>query len=341
MGVFMNKFVKIFMLLIVLLVFATQGFSENTKRAQTGMKFLSVATDARMCALSNAVTSLINNSSTALFFNPSAMANPDWQTDFSFGQTQWFADINYVYGSVAYRPALGQYGVFGITLVSVDYGDFLGTIRSDNEQGFLETGIFNPTAYSVGFGYAKALSSKFSVGGHIRYVFQDLGGGVTEFDGDESVKAKDFQEDVVAFDFGLLYKTGFKSLNFGMNVHNFSQEVEYIQESFQLPLTFEMGVSMDVLDLTKINKNLHSLFISIDAVHPRDYYEQLDFGLEYIFLKTFALRIGYTTPTDEQGVSLGIGLKPKISNYQINMDYAYTDFGLLKDIHRFTFKFSL
>ncbi len=337
----MNKFVTIIMLQAILFILAGTAQAENKKIAQTGMKFLSVSTDARMSGMSNAVTSLDGSSSMALFFNPASMANAGWKSSYALGKTKWIADINYVYGSMAYRPAQGQYGVFGITYVAVDYGDFLGTIRAGNDQGFLDVGTFSPSAYAIGLGYAKALSSKFSVGGHVRYVNQDLVGGAVSFLSDQSVKANNYEENVFAFDFGILYKTGFKSLNFGMNVHNFSREIQYIQESFQLPLIFEMGISMNMLDLLDVDQTRHSLVFSLDAVHPRDYSEQIDVGLEYVFMKTFALRTGFTTPTDEQGLSFGLGLKQNIAGFGFDLDYAYTSFGVFEDIHRFTVKFSL
>ncbi len=341
MGAFMNKFVTTLTLLAISFVFTVAAQAGNRKIAQTGMKFLSVSTDARMSAMSNAVTSLDGSSSTALFYNPASMANAAWQSSFSFGKTKWIADIDYVFGSMAYRPGKGQYGVFGLTFVAVDYGDFLGTIRAENEQGFLDVGTFSPSAYAIGLGYAKALSSKFSVGGHARYVKQDLVGGAVDFLNSQNLAANNYEQDVFAFDFGILYKTGFKSLNFGMNVHNFSKEIQYIQESFQLPLTFEMGLSMDVMDFVDVDKNLHTLLFSLDAVHPRDFPEQIDIGMEYIFMKRFALRAGYTMPADEQGLSFGMGIKQTVAGIGFDLDYAYTSFGVFNDIHRFTMKFSL
>ena len=40
--------------------------------------------------------------------------------------------------------------------------------------------MIKPNAYAVGLGYARALSDKFSVGGNVKYVRQDLGTGATQ-----------------------------------------------------------------------------------------------------------------------------------------------------------------
>jgi hypothetical protein len=143
------------------------------------------------------------------------------------------------------------------------------------------------------------------------------------------------------FDFGFLYSTGFKSLNFGMSIRNFAQEIKYAQESFQLPLTFRIGLAMNTLDLTGMNPDEHSLLLSIDATHPRDYAEQLGFGLEYVFMKMFALRTGYEFPNDEHGFAAGVGFHKDISDVSVGVDYAYTPFGIFGDVHRFSFQFSL
>lgn len=335
----MKKHLSIILIIAVMFCsLANTAKAENKKLAQTGFKFLSVSTDARASALSGALTSLEGNS-TAIFYNPAGMADMQHNLHVALGQVRWIADIDYLFGSLAYSPALGQYGVFALSLLSVDYGEFQNTILANNEQGFLDLESFNPTAYAFGIGYAKSLTNKFRIGAQIKYVQQNLGGGIVDFESDQSIEAKNFAVDVLAFDFGLIYRTGFKSLNFGMNIRNFSEEIEYIKESFQLPLIFEMGISMNVIDLTSINPEQHALFLSVDALHPRDFEEQIDLGLEYIFAKTFALRTGYTTPTDEQGMSFGAGFNQKLKNVGLGIDYCFTPFGLFENVHRFSIQF--
>ena len=55
----------------------------------------------------------------------------------------------------------------------------------------------------------------------------------------------------------MIYKTGFKSLNLGMSIRNFSEEIKYIEEGFQLPLTFRIGASIDALDFMDVDKSTH------------------------------------------------------------------------------------
>lgn len=322
--------------IIILLISITLSFADSRdKRAQTGLKFLEVSLDARASAMGGALTAL-EGTSASMFYNPAGMSRIDDFLNISLGQLNFIADIDYVYGSAAINIDDGKYGIFGINFVSVDYGKFLGTIRADNEQGFIETGDFSPSAYAIGIGYAKALTDKFSVGGNAKYVYQNLTGGYIDFMLDESPLTRGFDTDVLAFDFGILYKTGFKSLNFGMNLRNFSKEIKYIKESFQLPLTFEIGLSIDAVDLIEMDRQEHSILFSIDAVHPRDFNEKLNIGLEYTFMNIFAARAGISTPSDEEGINLGFGFNQELSGIRFHFDYGYTEFGVFDDIHRFT-----
>lgn len=327
---------KIILLIVISLFISSINHTsaqERKKLAQTGMKFLSVSLDPRASALSDAMTTVQNNSASMLY-NPSAMAEMNRMVDYSFGTTRWIADINYIYGTAALNLFDGQYGVIGLSLVAVDYGEFNGTIVANNDDGYIDVGTYKPTAIALGVGYAKALSQKFSVGGNIRFVRQSMGTAVVTLDAGGNAVTKEHKAEVLSFDFGMLYHTGFKSLNFGMSIRNFSKEIKYIDESFQLPLTFKIGLSMNLIDLTEIDRGMHSLLLSVDAAHPRDYPEQVSIGMEYTFLNTFSIRGGYTLPTDEQEFSAGVGFKQELSDVNFSIDYSYTPFGIFNNVHR-------
>lgn len=331
----MKKHSFLIILVLMSLIFLPVNAQEQRKLAQAGMKFLSVSTDARVSGMGTAVTSLFGTSS-SLLYNPAGIAEQKKMVDISFGQTKWIADINYTHATATFNPFGDYYGIFGISVVSVDYGDFIGTIRSDNEAGYIDVGNFSPKAMAIGLTYARALSEKFSIGGTVKYVTQNLidnaivgnlaGGGYLQ---------EKFKLDAMAFDFGLLYRTGFKSLNIGMSVRNFSQEIKYKAEGFQMPLTFKLGASMDLMDMFDVDKANHSFLFTVDAGTPRDYEEQISVGGEYTFLNTFMLRAGYTTPTDEAGLSLGFGIKKELANILMQVDYSYTKFGIFGDVHQF------
>lgn len=336
----MKKILKNIIGIIVICGIGLGGFQSATaqdKLAQTGMQFLSVTPDARAAALGNAMTT-VENYSSALFSNPAMLAERPEAFDVMLTQNNWIADIKHNALSAAYTPGEGNYGIIGVSAMVVDYGDIEGTIIAENEQGFLETGMIAPSAYVVGLGYAKALSEKFSVGGQIKYVSQDLGPAMSSLSSTEGEATMTSNElSAFAFDFGTVYHTGFRSLAFGMSIQNFSREVAYVEESFQLPLTFNIGVSMNLARVLPENFEEQHFLLTVDAVHPRSHPELVKFGFEYKYLDILALRLGYISNTDEQSVSYGIGLQ----QFGFVFDYAYTPFGVFDKVQRFTLRFSM
>ena len=344
----MNKYVTEALLLCLLIGLASPALAQQEiqdtdeggqQLAQTGMKFLSVSLDARAAAMGSAITALANASSTAMFYNPAAMARLQTVSHLSVGRVQWIGDVDYNAGTVALSPADGQYGVFGVSVVAVDYGRLQETVRADNDRGYEDVGKFSPSALSAGVGYAQALTDRFSVGGNVKYVRQSLGSSVMRRSGDGFLE-QDRTASTIAFDFGVIYRTGFRSLNFAVGARNFSQELTYAEESFELPLTMHIGVAMDMIDLTSMDQDMHSLLLSVDAQRPRDYPEQLQTGLEYRFMDMVALRAGYIYPSDEQGFSLGVGLQPSLRGFEFGFDYAYTHFGDFGNVNRLSAEFA-
>ncbi len=327
------KQTKIKYLVSLLLLSSCILFAED-KLAQTGFQFLSVATEAKGGAMADALTSVEMNSG-ALFFNPAGMARMDQKFSLGVTQNNWIADITHNSFSMAVNPMGGRYGVFGLSFMSVDYGEIEGTMVWPSEKGYIDTEILEPTAFVAGLGYAKTLTDKFSVGGQVKYAGQELGKSMVPV-GEDSLKVKKNLAFATAYDFGTIYKTGWKSLQFGMSVRNFSEEIEYEKESFLLPLTFRLGISMDLFDLVSGLGN-QSLVMAIDATHPRSYDEQLRIGLEYGFMDMFYGRFGYVGNSDENATSFGFGL----NKFGLTVDYAYTPFGVFDNVQRFTLKFDL
>jgi hypothetical protein len=323
---------------------STGGFAqerENQKLAQTGFQFLSVVSDARAASLAEAMTSLQIGSS-ALFFNPAGMADMTTLFDLSFSDNNWIADIHHNTFSLAIRPFGGSYGILGFSAQSVNYGKFYGTrVNTATPLGYEDTGTFELSALALGVGYAKQLTDRFSFGLQARWVQQDLGDHeflvTSEADSSTSLRQVAIKLEPFVFDFGTQFKTGIKSLVFGMSVRNFSKEVKYVEEGFQAPLVFTLGISMNVMDLVEGAPLDQSLYVSVDASHLRDHPEQMKVGLDYRLMKVLSLRGGYLANNDLDGFTFGLG----VSRYGFAFDYAYTPFGVFDKVQRLTARFSL
>ncbi len=323
---------SISVLIVSSFLLGTFGFAED-KLAQTGFQFLSVNTDARGAAMAGAMTTLPSKSS-ALFFNPACLAQMDATIDVAASQNRWIADIMHNAVSVAFRPMAGRLGVFGLSALSVDYGTIQGTAVWPIEAGAVKTHLINPSSITIGGGYAYQLSDRFSVGLQVKYAAQQLGSSVIEIE--DSLSVKKNQTEAMAYDFGTLFYTGYKGIAFGMNVRNFSNEISYEEDNFQLPLTFTMGLSADLVNFFPQYANGHSLIISLDAVHPRSYPEHINLGLEYTLLDLFHVRTGYLSSRDERDMTFGFG----IEKFGMSLDYAYIPFGIFNDVQMLTARFS-
>ena len=328
---------------LILLLTATDGSAQDyEKLAQSGMEFLNVKSDAEAAAMAGAVTTL-EMGSRSLFFNPAGMARlggKHWLNgDVSFSANRWIADIEHGTFSAAVSPARGRYGVVGISLQYVDYGDLQWTMADlTQDKGYRDIDEdFSPYALAAGLGYALAITDRFSVGGQVHWIRQQLGQNYVP-DGAADIDTVKNEVSPFSFDFGTIFKTGFKSLAFGMSIRNFSKEYkfEHGKEEFQLPLIFAMGIGMDVLDLLPSKGIDQSLWISVDAVHHRSRPEQVLVGLNYTILQMLSVRVGYAGAEDENDFSFGIGAGFKYAYF----DYAYTPFGIFDSVQRVTMRAS-
>lgn len=344
----MKKLYTILLIALLLSSFLSENnkAQENEKLAQTGFKFLSVISDARGAAMAEAMTSLQIGSS-ALFFNPAGMAGMSTFIDISGSTNKWIADIRHTAFSIAINPFNGNYGVIGFSAQFVSYGDFYGTVvNRASPQGYDDTGIFSLNSLALGIGYAKQISDRFSVGGQIKWIRQDLGESTIPVNirvnpTDETVRIADTtttsnKMSPLVFDFGTQYRTGIKSLVFGMSIRNFSKEVKYVDEGVQAPMVFTLGVSMNVMDFFEELPFKQSLYVSLDASHYRDHLEQIKIGLDYKILDMLAIRGGYSSNNDQNDFTYGLG----ITKYGFSFDYSYTPYGIFNNVQRFTARFS-
>jgi hypothetical protein len=322
------------MVLLILMVFPPLQASGLKKIAQTGMKWISIPMGARAAAMGTTFTACADDAG-SVFWNPAGIAYSAGGHLF-LNQTKWIADITLSSGALSYN--LENWGTVGLSFASVDWGTLHGTRRSNNELGFEQTDTFSPTDMAVGLSYGRRISAQFAVGGHLKYVYEELGSSLEgAMDNSKEFNA---QMGLFAFDFGTIYHTGYKSLKIGMVLQNFSEEAKYRAEQFPLPLTFKFGLAMNVLDFWLKDGSEHRLTVAIDAVHPRDYSERMHFGLEYGFMDMVFLRGGYKTNYDEESVSFGGGIRHAFVGLQFDINYAYLQFKNFDAVQMFSFDFN-
>jgi hypothetical protein len=199
-------------------------------------------------------------------------------------------------------------------------------VDSTVPAGFVNTGLVDVSAFCAGVAYAREFTDKFTVGGQIKYVTQHLGSSTYGIFEDQILIDSIVGENEIStlsYDFGLLFYPGFKSFAFGMSVRNFSPRVTYERIGFELPLTFALGVGMDILDLFGDYPD-YSFNIGADMLHPRDWQEQYHVGGEIAYKGMVFLRVGYKFNYFAEGLNAGVGFNLA----GVKLDYSYSTFDL-------------
>jgi hypothetical protein len=308
---------------------------EYEKLGQSSMTFLDIDIGARSVGMGGAYT-CIDNDVNALFGNIAGIARLDGNA-LSLSNIQWIADINLYAVAAAITP--GKLGTVGLSFIYIDNGDMVRTIPSkDSElypEGFYTDGTFSVNQWVAGLAYGRQITDKFSVGGQLKYCYEDL--GTTDikeptyddstglFIGYELIEDAENVQGVLAVDFGTMYYFGFNDLRIGMSLRNFSQGVTYSFETFNLPIMYRVAIAMNVLSLVPGMDN-HDLQVSFATASPYDGGERIHIGCEYKFFDLIAFRAGYMTNIEVGRLSAGFGLTPKaFESLNFHLDYSYSE----------------
>ena len=321
----------------IVLVTPCQG-QVYTKLGAAGMKFLEVDANVRSAAMGGASTSLFDGVA-SMFQNPAGLAGVSG-IGFSAATNIWIADIKQHAIGVAVdlnKIGLGRLGgILGASLLVMDNGDMIRTDFSqvtEEQSYYAYDDPYTIEEWAAGIAYARRISDQFTIGGHVKYAVQDLGEVDVYRDLEDDTGSVANRLSPLLFDFGTIYYTGFGDLRISMSFRNFSQELIYVNEKFELPITMKIGVAMKVLSL---NNDTHSLTVALDAEHPRDYMERINLGFEYR-LWNLVLRTGYRFNHDEEGLSAGFGLH---LGSVLGINYAYTAFGVFGAVQRISIAIS-
>lgn len=303
------------------------GFNRS---GQAAMPFLRLGAGARTMAMADAGISLRGDAA-ALFYNPAGMAYVD-KRSVMLCNMNWLMDTAIQSGAFAIN--LGNLGTFGVSAMFFNYGDPIKATQIDatTEFGYRDIGEFTPSEYVLGLGYARQISSQFAIGGQIKLAYQDLLGGDVQTgiayklaDGTWKRDLHDATQTALVFDIGTVYDTGFRGLTLSMSVRNFGREVIYERERFDLPIAMHLGLGGNMLSLLNMQMAGHALLLNVDYIHPRDWDERVNTGLEYAFNDMFFLRGGYKANYSSEGLCLGAGFKLKMAMGVVQIDYAYKD----------------
>jgi len=330
---------------LMLMLFLGQLHAQ--KVGTTSLQYLKVMPTARATAMGDAYVSLARGAD-ATFWNPAGLANIDAQ-EMTSTYTSWIFDTQLL--ALAYDVPLGDIGNLGVQFQYIDYGTIKETrtetidlVIGQNGEKIFNPGLtgrsFTPYSYLVGLSYAKAITERFSAGATIKYAMESLWAdqaitSVNSVTG-EVTNYKTYT-DVVLFDFGMIYNTGFRSVQIGISVQNFGPQVKFAKRSYPAPLAMRVGASANVVgpEALLLTDEESQLTIAYDLFQPNDYDQQMHVGAEYSFADAFAARVGYKVGYDSEGLTYGGGVHTSLSGIAISVDYSYGKMDeFLNNVHR-------
>lgn len=329
--------VKKFVTALILLLFLSVNVFSQSKVGTTAAPFLGIAVGPRAIGMGGAFTAFAGDVST-LYWNP-AGASRIGNNEIMVSHTRWIFGTSFDWVGVS--VAIDRNNAVGVSITRLDYGEEEVT-TIDYPEGTGER--WDASDIAVGLSYARNLTDRFSVGGTVKFIQQKLW----------NERATGF-----ALDVGVLFITEFRGLKLGASITNFGTEMrldgkdlfvvydpdpsasgnnpaisaKLKTDDWPLPLHFRVGASIDVF---KTESNYFTL--AVDALHPNDNTESLNLGFEYSFRNFIFLRAGYKSlfqKDSQERFTAGVGLNYKVGGLGFKFDYAYQDFGILKNIQSF------
>lgn len=299
--------IRTFSLVALLITLATAPALSQTK----GFHFLRNSVGARPAAMGGAFVA-IQSDPYAIAANPAALAGLS-QRHGSFDYVNSLLDIQTGFG--AYSHPLSN-GNVTFAVMYHDYGSFEATDAIGNSDG-----TFSANSVVLTAAYARKYSKQLWLGAAAKYIHASIA---------------NYGSSAIAIDLGVYYDSNILGdLKFGAGVYNLGRtNSAFIETKEELPTRFEVGVSKKLAHLP--------LEYSIAGIKYLDEDFELALGGEFTISSNLFLRLGYNTigrdqklGTDDRfaGISTGFGLV--VQKYRL--DYAYSSWGTVGSVNRFSF----
>ncbi len=282
----------------------------QAKVGTTGAQFLELGVSARAMGMAEAFTA-VSDDITSVYYNPAGLTYL-YGREAAFTYIRMPADINYGFAAIG-LPLESIGGVLGIGM----YGLSSGSIDEMTYYRIPTGRTFSWNDYAISVSYGRYLTDRFSIGVTVKYIGEFV---------------HDYTASGWAADVGTVYNTGFRGFKIAMVITNFGPDMTFIRNAFPLPINFKFGGSINVIEGVD-----HLVTFAAEGSHPSDNLEKYNSGVEYVFQNRFILRAGGRFNYDVDGFAAGGGLRlPFGEDCELRFDYAFQDFGILTEVHRFT-----
>ncbi len=345
---------RIFTAFIAGLLFVATAWAGNPDRqGEAGAYELLLNPWARSAGLHTMTTANIWGVE-AMRLNVAGLARLN-QTEVLIGHSIYLQETGIRMNALGVGQRVGENGVFGISLMSMDFGD-IDVTSTQQPEGSGAT--FSPNFFHLGFAYSHRFANKVSVGILFR--------GISESTTNVSAFG-------LGIDAGVQYEAG--DFKFGISLRNVGSRMQFKGEglvlqapnpdsdgeyqiavnqrtaSFELPSMLNLGLAYDFRIASMHRITLVGNFTSNSFSQ-----DQIGGGVEYSLNEMFAVRGGYkyefgsTSNGGAQGplytgVSAGASLEVPFSkekkNSRFGIDYAYRPTKLFGGTHNISVRVQL
>jgi len=367
----MKKILALFVLALILAIsFVYAG--NDQRRGQAGASELLINPWSRSTGFGGA-NSALSRGVEAMYLNVAGLAFTR-ATELQFTHVNWLVGTDISIYSFGLAQKVGETGVLGLALTSIDYGEIPIT-TVDAPEGDL--GTFRPTNTIINIAYAKEFSNSIYGGANIKIVNEAI---------------TDLKASGVAIDAGIQYVTGIgmnkklgkkneDNLVFGISMKNWGPPmvyrgdgmsvratlpdgrtltVEQRSQQFELPSLIKIGgayiitFQQEVDTVEETVKRLQYLTVAATFTSNAFTKDQYHFGLEYSYKDIIMLRAGYvyeegifdyeTRTTVFTGPSAGISINIPLNKEKgsmFSLEYSYRDTNPFNGVHSIGARISL
>ncbi len=321
-----NYFSIILLLLIPLLINLNMSYGGSERRTGTaGAMELLIPVGSRGSAMAGSISSFAAGVE-AIHWNPAGVANQQG-VEAMFSTLTYIADIRLNYFAVTSN--FGDFGTFGISLRSLDFGDIpITTVSLPEGTG----GYYSPNYITGGLTYSRKFTDRIHAGITVKVISEKV------------IRTSAYG---VGVDLGVQYISKESGIKLGVTLKNLGPGMTYDgpdlesfvslpgQEpgsrqralrlpsaEFELPSTLEIGLGYDL----KI-ADQHMMTFAGDFQNTNFGHDEYRLGAEYGYNDMFFARGGYMISQSQDdniyGPTFGVGVNIPVESSTIIFDYAY------------------
>lgn len=277
-------------IILSIIIFTATGLAQN---GSIGLSFLKLGVGARALGMAEAYSPIASDP-TAIHFNPASLSLSR-NSQLLLMHKEWIQDTRSEF--LGATTSLNEFS-FGLGI----YVTSVNNIEIRNVPG-PALAVFASRNAAISIATSYRINSSLSFGLTGKYLYEKI--LIDEATG-------------FGLDVGALYQTPFH-INLAIAINNMGSMDKLREESSKLPTIVRLGGAYEVT-INSLDGILTAVSEIVKFTGENDLHGQ--FGVEFNYKNSFAVRTGYQTGYEAKNFATGIGIKYDV----LRIDYAYVPF---------------